>query len=191
MNDELLNIDAFGISLRCLQEADIQMLCKWRNNDNIRLYMEDSRHVSSEVMNFWIRKIHKNNSTYPYISYYSNKPIGYVEIKNINYNNKSCEGGLFLFRNKYIGTGISYNIALCREIVMHKLNLKTLISKIHKNNTRSINFCKKYGGEYSEKEGDFIVYTCNIVRRRERLKIIAQILGKSKEFAMYFEGDAS
>lgn len=189
MRMDITHISAFGIELKQLEENDIPLLCHWRNHEEVLPYMEDNRPATSQTMRFWFNKVRCCGTTIPYFAYIDNNPIGYTEIKNIDRKNSRCEGGLFLFGPKYIGTGISYNIILCREIVMDRLNLKTLISSIHVNNSRSINFCAKYGGEYTRTEGEFLIYTYEFSRRRARLKVIADILGMSQEFSHYFEGE--
>lgn len=189
MHADIAHIAAFGIELKQLEENDIPLLCHWRNHAEILPYMEDTRPATPQTMHFWFNKVRSGGTVQPYFAYMNNKPIGYTEIKNIDRKNSCCEGGLFLFGPKYIGTGLSYNIILCRELVMDRLNLKTLISRIHAANTRSINFCAKYGGEYARTEGEFLIYIYEFSRRRARLKVIAGILGMSQEFSHYFEGE--
>lgn len=188
MNTELARIAAFGIQLRRVVENDIPLLCHWRNQAEILPYMDDPRPVDPKIMYVWLNKIRCDDTTIPYIAYMDNKPVAYTEIKHINWKNESCEGGMFLFGQDYIGTGIAYNIILCREIIMNQLNLKTLISRVHFKNTRSIHFCTKYGGKYMRKDGNFLVYSYEFTYRRERLKFIAGILGMSDDFLRYIEG---
>lgn len=183
---ELACIAAFGVELRSLEEWDLPMLCHWRNQPEIRPYMDDDRPVTPKIMEVWLNRVRGGNSVWPYIVYMGEKPVGYTELKQVNRIDSSCEDGIFLFGKEYIGRGIGYNIVLCREIVMAGLGLRTLISRIRSSNARSISFCTKYGGEYVRTEGDFFVYSYEITRRRERLKAIAEIMGMAEEFALHF-----
>lgn len=185
---ELARIAGFGVELRGLEERDLPMLCHWRNQPEIRPFMDDDRPVTPKIMGVWLHKVHSGDTVWPYIVYMNGKSVGYTELKQVNRLDSRCEGGMFLFGKEYIGTGIGYHIVLCREIVMARLGLRTLISRIRAANVRSISFCAKYGGEYVRTEGDFLVYSYEIARRRERLKAIAGILGMTEEFARYFEG---
>lgn len=185
---ELAHIAAFGVELRSLEERDLPMLCHWRNQPEIRPYMDDDRPVTPKIMEVWLNRVRGGDAVWPYIVSMGEKPVGYTELKHVNRIDSSCEGGMFLFGKEYIGAGIGYNIVLCREIVMAGLGLRTLISRIRSSNARSISFCSKYGGEYVRTEGDFLVYTYEITRRRERLKAIAGIMGMAEEFVRHFEG---
>lgn len=184
----LARITAFGVELRSLEKRDLPMLCHWRNQPEIRLFMDDDRPVTPKIMEVWLNRVRGGDVVWPYIVYMGEKPVGYTELKHVNRIDSSCEGGMFLFGKEYIGTGIGYNIVLCREIVMAGLGLRTLVSRIRSSNVRSINFCMKYGGEYVRTEGDFLVYTYEITRRRERLKAIAGVMGMVEEFVRHFEG---
>ncbi len=188
MNETLSRIAAFGIELRALEEAGLPLVCYWRNHPEILPYMDDPRPTDFKVLRTWLKRVHSGGSTLPYLAYLHDQPVAYTEIKHINRENNTCEGGMFLFGEDYIGTGMGYNIVLCREVIMDKLHLKTFKSRIHIKNTRSINFCTKYGGEYSGCDGDFSLYTYEFSKRRERLKAIAGILGMRDEFVRYFEG---
>jgi len=181
-------VTAFDVQLRSLEKCNLSILCHWRNQPEIRPYMEDDRPVTPKTMEVWFNKVRGGDAVWPYIAYMGERPVGYTELKRVNRIDSSCEGGMFLFGKEYIGAGIGYNIVLCREIVMAGLGLRTLISRIRSSNTRSISFCTKYGGEYMRTEGDFLIYTYEITRRRERLKAIAGIMGMAEEFVRHFEG---
>lgn len=183
---ELACITAFGVELRSLEVRDLPILCHWRNQPEIRPYMGDDRPVTPKIMEFWLNRARGGDVVWPYIVHMGGKSVGYTELKHVNWIDSSCEDGIFLFGKEYIGKGIGYNVVLCREIVMDGLGLRTLVSRIRSSNARSISFCTKYGGEYVRTEGDFLVYRCEITRRRERLKAIAGIMGMAEEFARHF-----
>ncbi len=182
LRGELANIAAFGVELAALEEKDLPLLCYWRNQPEIRPFMDDIRPVTPKVMNVWLNKARSGDTGWPYMVHMGGNPVAYTEIKNINWADSSCEDGIFLFGKAYIGTGIAYRIVLCRELVMARLGLRTLISRVRIENTRSIRFCMKYGGEYVRTEGDFLVYEYDFARRRQSLKTIARILEVAGEF---------
>lgn len=185
-NAGVFDITAFGIRMSVLRPDDLDMLCRWRNSDNVRLFLEDSRIVTPQTMNVWFQKVKQIGTTYPYIVFIQGNPIAYTELKNVDTLNSTCEGGLFFSEKKYIGTGIGYKIVLCRELVMARLGIRTLISRVHASNTRSIHFCVGYGGEYSHSEEDFLLYVYRMQHRREKLKKIACILRMESEFILQF-----
>ncbi len=181
----IASITAFGITCKILCRDELPLIFQWRNSDDVRYFMEDNRFVSNEVLSFWFENIQNKNSIYPYIVCLDNIPCAYMEIKNINYDDKFGEFGIFLFGKKYFGTGIAERIALCWEILMTKLGIKTSISRIHANNIRSIKFFQKIGGVFKYKEGNILVFEHEFVRRRISLEKIARRLGRYDEYTKY------
>ena len=186
---ELSHVAAFGVELRSVEEQDLPMLCRWRSKPEIHPFMDDVRPVTPQVMRFWLNKVHSGDTAWPYIGYWNGKPVGYVEIKDIDWLNSSCESGLFLSGQENFSTGISFYLVLCQEFILDRLGLKLLISKIRPNNVKSIRFCMACGGEYVRTDGEFLVYHYEFSRRRQKLKTIAAILGMKDEFARHFEGE--
>ena len=179
---EIANIKSFGITCKILCEEDLPLIVKWRNIDEIRMFMEDDRLVSKSTIDFWFSKIRNKNIHIPYIVKKENKPCGYMEIKNIDYAQKIGEFGIFLFGNKYVGTGIAERIALCWEIIMSRIGVEVGLSRIHVENTRSINYFRKIGGEFNYQDGNFLVFKHPLAKRRKALEKIASALHVRDEF---------
>ncbi|WP_298066999.1 GNAT family N-acetyltransferase [uncultured Mailhella sp.] len=184
---ELSRIAAFGVELRSVEEQDLPMLCHWRNKPEILPFMGDVRPVTPQVMRFWLGRVQSGDTVWPYIGCWDGTPVGYIEIKDIDWSNSSCTSGIFLSGKENFSTGVSFCLVLCREIVLARLGLKLLISKIRPNNVRSIRFCTAYGAEYVRTDGEFLVYHYEFSRRRQKLKTIAAALGMKDEFARHFE----
>lgn len=184
----IASFTAFGITCKILCRTDLPLIFQWRNSDDVRYFMEDDRFVSNEVLSFWFENIQNKNYIYPYIVYLDNIPCAYMEIKNINIkcNDKVGEFGIFLFGKKYFGTGVAERIALCWEILMAKLGMKTCISRIHTNNIRSIKFFQKIGGVFKYKEDNILIFEHEFARRSIALAKIAKNIGRYDEYTKYF-----
>lgn len=176
------NFYAFGIRCKILDEEDLPLLYKWRNEEDIRKFMDDGRFVSMQVIKFWYRKIYNKNTVFPYIVYIENMPCAYIEIKNIDYTKSIAELGIYIFGNKYIGKGIAEKTALCWEIFLAKINIKTAFTCIHSNNSRSIAFFEKIGGVRTHSRGNFFIYTHDEEKRRESIIKIAKKYNVEQEF---------
>lgn len=177
-----LSISALGIELRPLEKKDLPLLCHWRNQPEILPYMDTPRKTSIANLVFWYEKIIGNKSAISWLVYYYDTPVAYTELTQINHVDKSCVGGLFLFGEKFFGTGIAYRIILCRDILMSRLDLEILYSRIHKDNQRSIDFCTKYGAELIERDKDFNIYRYDPDKKAGRLKLIAKALKMADEY---------
>ena len=176
------NFFVFGIRCKILDEKDLQLLYKWRNEEEISKFMDDRRFVSMQVLKFWYKKIYDKDITFPYIIYIENVPCAYIEIKNIYYVQSIAELGIYIFGNQYIGKGIAEKAALCWEILLAKLKIKTAFTYIHSDNIRSIAFIEKIGGIRTHSRGNFFVYTHEKEKRRKSLMRIAKKYNVEQEF---------
>lgn len=185
------SLKAFGIELKPLEKSDLPLLCHWRNQPEIVPYMDVPREISQTSMAFWYAKAIRYGNVLPWLAYYNGMAVAYTEIKEIDIEKKSCVGGLFLFGKKYYGTGLSFRVVLCRELMMHKLGLDTLFSRVRKINQRSRDFCLQTGAELiGEKDGCY-VYKYDPAERAQRLKIIAGIMHLAHEYETLFGKDQS
>lgn len=181
----LASVRGFGVELRLVTDADLALLCQWRNAPEVRAFTEDERLVTPKVLQVWLNSSSTLNTIYPYIAYIENKPFGFVEFKKIDFASCSCEWGMFL-ASEYIGTGLGLYLTLCQEIALKKLRLDTLISKIQHLNTQSIRFFEFLGAAFTHQEDDFLVYTTPQEIRQERLKQVAQLLKLTEEWERHF-----
>lgn len=186
LREEFSRIAAFGVELCRVEEEDLPLLCYWRNQPEILPFMNDTRPVTLEVLRFWLMRAYGGDTVWPYIARINGEPVGYTELTNVDWFHKSAEIGIFLFGKRWFSAGVSYRVVLCREIVVDRLGLKNLISRIRPANDRNVRFCKSYGGEYVRTEGDFLVYTLEQKRRLLCLKAIAAALGMAEEYSHFF-----
>ena len=176
------NFFAFGIQCKILKKKDLKLLYEWRNKQEIRKFMNDKRQVSMPVLEFWHKKISNTGKYFPYIVYTENIPCAYMEIKNIQYHQSTAELGIYIFGNHYIGKGIAEKVALCWEILLTRLGLKTAYALVDKDNARSAGFFEKIGGVTSGMKKNFCLYVLAEERRRTHLKKIAEKHAVEQEF---------
>ncbi len=183
------SIQAFGLVLKALQYEDLPSFLYWRNKQNVRNAMPITDKISYSSLHFWYKKQEHSSHSYSYLAYLDNTPIAFTDLINIDYEGSRGEGGLFIFDDRYLATGIAYHIVLCKEILMHYLNIRTLISKMKLDNTESIKFCESYGGRLVRQEGDMLIYASEYNERRSALKRIASLIRREQDFQTYL-GDS-
>ncbi len=176
------NISAFGINCKIISKNDLALICKYRNCEHIRYFMDDQREVSLNVLNFWHTKIENKKNILPYIVSNNKNSVAYMEIKNIKLDEKTAEFGIFIFSRDDYGTGLSERIALCWEIILKKIGITTCYSHISNENIRSINFFKKIGGVLDKCEGNYIILKHEKTTRRNALREIALKLNLFDEY---------
>lgn len=176
----------FDITLKKIVAADLPLLYEKRNSHDLMQYMADKREVTLPVLEFWLKKAEIYGTTFPFFAYYNDEPIAYLELKDCNYQDGICEDGIFLFNNPNLGKGFGSRIYLCREKLLLSLNLCNVISNIHQDNKRSINFFKKLGADFLYIKNGFLVYRQEYRRRIKALEQIAQDLNLLEEFNKHY-----
>lgn len=140
--------------LRLLQREDKKYFFQLIKNNLTRL--EDfvagivaQTKTESDVKNFINNSIIKisNKTYYPYlvIDLKTKMPIGFVDIKNIDWNIPKAELGFFIDEN-YSGKGITTKAMHCiSEYLFNELGFNKLLLRIHQSNKSSRNVAEKCG----------------------------------------------
>lgn len=185
MYTEVERIAAFGVEYRLLVEEHLPVMLQWRNHPAVLPFMKDTRPLTPDILRYWFRRICDDKTAIYYIVFKSDKPIGFVGLSNIDRKSCTYEDEIFL-NPEYFGQRLSFNILLCRELILDKLCLETALIKIRKKNTKSISLFKKSGYECIREEGDFTIYQSDYVVRRKVLRNIAIAQGMEDEFIFHF-----
>lgn len=118
------------IFLRGFQLEDAVLINKWRNDPEIQKLVSSSfRYVSLEIEKEWVRSKMLDNRKDIYLSICLNdddkQMIGYVSVNNIDYINRSADGGgIVIGEKKYQDGEIKHEVGLkIRELVFDHLNL--------------------------------------------------------------------
>lgn len=172
----------FGVRLQKLRPADLPLLCKYRNADDVLRYMEDGREVPLPVLEFWFRKAEASGRTFPFLAFFEEEPIAYVDVRNCDYARSCCEDGIFLFDSRRLGTGLGSRIWLCREQVLRALAIRDVFSSIRPENLRSIHFFEKMGAKSIGRAKGLLLYRQDQEARLAALRRAAARLDLSQEY---------
>lgn len=102
----------FGIKLSLLKESDLEIVRQWRNDPAIVRNYEFKGYITQMMQKEWFRAINNLHNLYTIIEYQGEK-IGVINMKNIDWENHTGEGGIFIPDRKYHQTSIS---AICSFI---------------------------------------------------------------------------
>jgi len=98
-------ISKYNIRFTRLSEDDIELVRKWRNHPSIKKYMVYREYISPEMQEAWFRSVNNNDNLY-FIIEYKGKKIGLINGKDINWEEKSMETGIFIWDRYYRKTHI-------------------------------------------------------------------------------------
>ncbi len=85
----------YGVHLTRLRHEDIEMVRNWRNSPEIANNMAFRDHITPEMQEKWFSSIENSNNFY-FLVNVQRKPIGLVNLKNVDYDRLDAEGGAFI-----------------------------------------------------------------------------------------------
>jgi len=92
----------YGITLRRLKEEDIELVRQMRNLVAIRNKMFFQETITPEMQIKWFNSINNKNNGY-FIIEVEGKKIGLIHGKNLDFEKRTCEGGIFIWDENHIG----------------------------------------------------------------------------------------
>lgn len=149
------------IYLRSLEPDDYLTSYKWRNDhDLMQGVISPPRYVSKETERKWVLKSieeHENGKAVRLAICIKedDRHIGYIYLKNIDHQNKSCEVGTLIGDRNYLKLGLANEARLALfKYAFFELGMNRISARILKINKNSINSGKNFG------------YTCEGVLRK-------------------------
>jgi UDP-4-amino-4,6-dideoxy-N-acetyl-beta-L-altrosamine N-acetyltransferase len=134
------------ISLRIIEENDIELVRKWRNSSDVAPYMYTDSIITEEQQKNWFKKIRSENSSVYWIIEYEGKKLGLASITRIDRTLSSCYWAFYLgdfsVRGGGIGAKIEYNVL---QYVFNELELNKLRCEVFVTNDKVIKMHEKFG----------------------------------------------
>ena len=138
-------IETNGISIERLREKDIEMVRQWRNSSFVRQHMDFRENITPEMQEKWFKSIDNFNNFYFLIIYKGTK-VGLGNIKNINWDDRTGEAGIFVTKQKFTGSFLPVVGGLSlSDIVFKVFRLNKILAKIRLDNPRSRKFNRLMG----------------------------------------------
>lgn len=140
-----MKVYKYGIVLERLKERDIELVRQWRNSDPVRLNMEYREIITEEQQKEWFKSVNNLLNNYLLIHYKGEK-IGLLNDKNIDWENRTSESGLFLGRTEYYSTFVPYFISIAGiELNFHFLKWQKQFAHILRTNLNAIKYNMELG----------------------------------------------
>lgn len=120
-------IRKYGIELHRMKRDDIELIRVMRNRDDIRSRMFEQTVILPEQQEKWFMSVN-NMHNYYFLIHYHEAKIGLIYGKNIDYKARENEGGIFIWDDSMIGSGIPTKASIC----LMELSFEFfLASKVH------------------------------------------------------------
>lgn len=123
-----------GIELRNIRREDTVLIVNWRNKDNVRKNFLYQKPFTEEGHIKWMQEKVETGKVAQFIIYSRNidKPVGSVFLRDIDYESRKAEYGIFIGEDSARGLGIGTCAARMiidygfNELRLHKIFLRVL-----------------------------------------------------------------
>ena len=137
----------YGITLSLLKECDLEMVRQWRNDPVVVNNYEFREYITPEMQKAWFESINNLNNFYAVIEYQGEK-VGVINIKNIDWEKREGEGGIFIPDQKYHMTSLPAILSyMTTELQFTLFGWEVGFASVLKENAASRNFIKSLGFE--------------------------------------------
>jgi UDP-4-amino-4,6-dideoxy-N-acetyl-beta-L-altrosamine N-acetyltransferase len=148
MGKEIKELVYENIRLTPLKLEHLPRILTMRNSDEIRELMVYQQVITMDEHLKWYKRISESDTNYYWSILVDGESIGLVNIKDIDWKNRTGEGGLFIGDTKYQNSMISFiaNI-LVLDFAFSNIGLKNVNCTILNSNTRAVKFNLAFGFE--------------------------------------------
>ncbi len=148
----MITLSKFGIELVQIQPDDLEMIRSWRNADEVRRVFEYKTIITPNDQKKWFAQLDTSRNFY-FVFSHKGLPLGVVSIKEINWDARGGEAGIFLGDTIYVKSPVPITaVIILMQFAFNVLNLNYLIAKIHQENNIAIEFNKALG--YTRMKGE-------------------------------------
>ncbi len=135
------------LELKNILECDVELQLKlrdFRNSEAVSKFFQLT-FVTEEMHDNWLRSLENNNDKIGFVIFYDNIPIGMMDFKNIDYDAKSTDWGMYIYDDSFHNKGIG-SLILNKSIkyVSSTLKLDTIFLEVLENNKKGIYLYEKF-----------------------------------------------
>jgi UDP-4-amino-4,6-dideoxy-N-acetyl-beta-L-altrosamine N-acetyltransferase len=140
-----MKICKYGITLNRLRQEDIEFVREKRNAEEVRRFMEFREEITPEMQQKWFDSINNFENFY-YIIEYKGAKIGLLNDKNMDWEARTSESGLFLWDESYINTIVPVLASLCLlDAGFYYLDWNKSNIKVLRNNSQAKEYVNSLG----------------------------------------------
>ncbi len=158
----MIIIEFENIRLQLISEDDLEMIRQWRNAPHVAGYMEYQAEIDKQEQITWFNSLRPHENLYFKILI-SNTAIGIINLKNIRWDLKETEAGVFVGREDFRGTITPIlSVFILMKLVFECFEFEKLWAKISNKNEQAIRFNTELGYMlHSKVNKDFDQYVCD------------------------------
>ncbi|WP_172257014.1 GNAT family N-acetyltransferase [Saccharibacillus deserti] len=140
-----MEISKYGITLERIRFSHIEQLRQWRNDEKINKFMVWRGYITSEMQKKWFDSLDPNKDFYFMITYLEQN-IGMINLKDIDFVNRTCESGIFIYDETHAPPFLAVAAAiLLFDFAFFDLDLEVMFATVLSSNQRAIRYNASFG----------------------------------------------
>jgi len=131
--------------LRPMTASDLELVLQWRNSDRVRNNMYTDHIIRPEEHRAWFEKVSYEKRSLHFVFEYLGKPVGVVNINQIDRTNNKCSWGFYIGENnlpKGCGSAMGF---FALDHLFSSLGFRKVIGEVFAFNEDSMRFHKRLG----------------------------------------------
>jgi RimJ/RimL family protein N-acetyltransferase len=183
----------FGITIERLKEIDIERLRQWRNAPHIVERHEYREFITPKMQKQWFASISNLNNLY-FIIIWEGEKIGVINVKNINWETRHLESGIFIPDQRYWNTFVPSVVSvMMTDLFFRVFGWDFCYAHILKTNLQAISYNKSLGyelcdGQETVENQLYILRKENFRKKSEKLiKALAIIANEDTSAVLHLE----
>ncbi len=171
----------YGITMSLMKEEDIEMVRQWRNDPVVVRNYQYREHITPEMQKAWFKTVNNINNLYTIIEFNGEK-IGVINMKNIDWDKRSFESGIFIPYEKFHNTPVLAIVSIITtEIIFTLMNWPVGYAHVLKENKSTQSFIKMLGyerlpGQEDEPNQAFMITREKFAEKRKKLRKALSVL---------------
>lgn len=175
----------YGVTLERLTAKDIEQVRQWRNEPIVVRNHAFREYISPEMQEKWFISVNNINNLYTIIEFKGEK-IGVIDFKDIDWDEKTFEGGIFIPFEKYHNTALPAIVTyLSGNIPFRILGLGKGYAHVLKENLPGQAFVRLLGyelspGQENEENQEWSITPDLYNKRLTKLKKAVEIMNEDR-----------
>jgi len=177
----------FGVTIERLKEADIELVRQWRNEPHIVERHEFRDYITPEMQLNWFATVNNLNNFY-FIIIYKDEKIGVINVKDINWQTRKLESGIFIPEQRFWNTFVPAVVSvMMTDLFFRVFGWDYFYAHILKSNHQAIQYNKSLGYELCDNQEE-VENQLYILRREQFVKKAAKLI---KALSVMTGGDST